>query len=769
MEDFKAKFLAVGIVPNTVDNIVKNKKVSERLAEVLNIAGVKECDRTIGNLLYALSTKLPEQVYSKTNLVTELIVSLKVKSNKQLDAAINYLKVNSHLEAINQGELETASGVGVVVTPEEIKELVAKLFAENAAKITELKHSFNFSSLILAAQTAFPWAEDRVIVSTINEKKLEMIGEEPKGDGKRKKTGKGGKKAEEEDKKEEETKVNKISQLVARDMHSMLNSEEILKKVHGITGGRVLTRFPPEPNGYLHIGHAKAMKFNFDIAKDNGGDCYLRFDDTNPCKENQEFIDHIKKNVEWLGYKPWKVTHASEYFQELYDLGCELIRRGKAYVCHQSKEQMNEGRRTLLDSPYRNRPVDENLKLFQKMKQGRFEENECCLRMKIDMQHVNPCMRDPVAFRIRYHPHPHSGDKWCVYPTYDYTHCINDSLEYITHSLCTLEFEVRRDSYYWLLEALDLYRPYVWEYSRLNITYNVLSKRKLQILVEDGHVRGWDDPRLLTLEGLKRRGYTPSILDSFCAEIGVARKGNENFTSMKLLEYHARQELDITAPRTFAVCEPILLEIVNLEEVKPEETKIESPIFPMNLYKGTQTYNLTANVFIERDDFEEVDRKGFFGLTPTQMVRLRYGPVVKLEEIVKDQSGNILKLKVRAIPEHPEKLKGVIQWVSKEHSVNAVIRLYSTLFTEKDPMSFKDKWLSVINPEGLVEKVNGKVWDMHKDVKQFDRFQFERVGYFVVDKDNKMPEVGGKLVFNRIVELRESKEKKENMGVTSKK
>ena len=301
-----------------------------------------------------------------------------------------------------------------------------------------------------------------------------------------------------------------------------------------------MTRFPPEPNGYLHIGHAKAIRLNFTVAKEYGGYTFLRYDDTNPCKENNEFIDHIADIVNWLGYSPKKTTASSDYFQELYDLGVELIKRGKAYVCFQTIEEGREYREKKMNSPWRDASVEENLRLFEKMRQGRFAEGECCLRMKIDMQHDNPCMRDPAAFRIRYTPHPHSGDKWCVYPTYDYTHCLVDSLENVTHSLCTLEFEIRRESYYWLLKALDMYKPFVWEYSRLNISNTVLSKRKIEELINIKAVTGWDDPRLHTIQGLKQRGYTPSIINNFCEAIGVSRKGNENITDYRKLEHYAR-------------------------------------------------------------------------------------------------------------------------------------------------------------------------------------------------------------------------------------
>jgi glutaminyl-tRNA synthetase len=318
--------------------------------------------------------------------------------------------------------------------------------------------------------------------------------------------------------------------------------------------------------------------------------------------------------VEWLGYKPFNITYASDYFQDLYDLACELIRRGKAYVCHSTKAEIADQRAQMFNSPYRDRSVEENLRLFEQMKQGRFAENECCLRVKIDMKHVNPNMRDFVAYRIRYVPHPHAGDKWCIYPTYDYTHCINDSLENITHSCCTLEFENRRESYYWLLDALDLYKPIVWEYSRLNLTYIALSKRKLEKLVNEGIVSGWEDPRMPTILGLKRRGYTPSIINNFAEEIGVSRNGNDKITSINVLENHARKELDATAPRTFGVIEPILLEIVNFEEATTRE--IKAPLFPADPSRGEQTYILSSQVYIDKEDFSEEHKKGFFGLTP---------------------------------------------------------------------------------------------------------------------------------------------------------
>lgn len=488
-----------------------------------------------------------------------------------------------------------------------------------------MKYDFQWNKINYYIKDTNKWADGKTVKTKLEEAQLALLGERPaKTDGKKPK----GNKMSTEDKKK--LKVNAtnladnkdapattgkdILDLIGRDCNIGANTGAILKAHQDFAQGRMITRFPPEPNGYLHIGHAKAIRFNFTVAAENNGVTYLRFDDTNPCKENHEFIDHIKKNVAWLGYKPWKVTASSDYFDKLHEIAVDLIKKGRAYVCHQSGKEMSESREKRTDSPYRKRSVEENLKLFEAMRQGRMEEGECSLRVKMDMQHDNPNMRDFVAYRIRFVEHPMSGDKWCIYPTYDYTHCLVDSLENITHSLCTLEFEIRRESYYRLLQDCEIYKPYVWEYSRLNISNTVLSKRKIETLVNKGLVSGWNDPRLLTLEGLRRRGYTPSMINDFCAHCGVSRKGNENITSIKLLEKFARTELDANSPRTFGVMEPVLVEIVNFEAAK--EVKFEAPLFPADPSKGTQTYTLTKNVFIESEDFsaEHIDK--FFGLTP---------------------------------------------------------------------------------------------------------------------------------------------------------
>lgn len=567
----------------------------------------------------------------------------------------------------------------------------------------------------------------------------------------------------------ENAEKDKLSTLIARDMKSAMNTPHILEKHLKETGGKVHTRFPPEPNGYLHIGHAKAMRFSFTSAAQAGGNCYLRFDDTNPEKETKEFIDNIKENVEWLGYKPWKITFASDQFENLYELAKELIRKGKAYVCHQTKQEMNEYRDKKMDSPYRNRSVEENLKLFEMMRQGRFDEKECCLRMKIDMKHNNPCMRDPVAYRIKYAPHPHAGDKWCIYPTYDYTHCLNDSLENITHSLCTLEFEIRRDSYYWLLEALDMYRPFVWEYSRLNLTKIAMSKRKLTELVTKKIVRGWDDPRLPTINGLRRRGYTAEAINNFVDTVGVTRRGNENFLSIKLLEHCIRTDLDRKAPRTLSVLDPLKITFVNL----PDDYKleIETPLFPKNKELGTRKVFLSKSIYIERSDFKFVentnqnanlknnkkakaDEDDFFGLMPHQEVGIKYTGIIKYKDCIRNEKGEITEL-LCEFDSESKKTKGRIHWISTQDAQRVEFRLYDYLFKSDNPMALKEP-LDDLNPKSLTIRTDSVVNKaILNGIKAFDHFQFERLGYFVCDLDTN-PSLG-RYVFNLTVDLGDEK------------
>ena len=693
----QAKFSAINLDDKVIKSF-KDKKMIARLSAIIDMAG-GSASKPQGNLLYNLATKVPptQDAYMQTYVNT--VIADKWKRATQIDEAINFLKAElgktGASYAVDVKAFEEASGVGVVITPEDYEKLVQNAFDLNKKEIGELRWQFNFNKILTDVKNEQKWVESKTVLEISNRKQVELLGPKPVADGKRKKLGKVSTEAKKEKKaavaaeKEEggQTSGKDIADLMGRDCNIGANTDEQLKTHKDYLGSlkaKYLTRFPPEPNGYLHIGHAKAIRFNFTVAAENGGLCYLRFDDTNPCKENNEFIDHIKKNVEWLGYKPWKITASSDYFQDLYEIAIKLIKKGKAYVCHQTADETKEYRQKMLDSPYRNRSVDENLKLFEMMRQGRMAEGECTLRWKGNMQHENPNMRDFAAYRIRYVPHPHAGDKWCIYPTYDYTHCLVDSLENITHSLCTLEFEVRRESYFQLLKDAELYKPNVWEYSRLNMTNSVVSKRKIERLVDEGVVAGWSDPRLMTLEGLRRRGYTPSMVNDFCGSLGVARKGNENYTSIKKLEHFARTELDKAAPRTFAVLEPLEVEIVNFASLK--KTKFAAPLFPQRRGEeskeaaATQEYTLSARLFIEKDDFRDVPDSKHFGLSPAQNVHLKYGPVVKLVSVEKKPDGSIDYLKVEANENCSDAdisaLKGHIHWVSKDCALTAKVNLY---------------------------------------------------------------------------------------------
>lgn len=759
-ENLEKRFLDIGIAPNTVTNILKNSKVSAKLKELLDLGEIQTADKSVGNLLYLLSTKMPVNIDQHSKFLVEYIRDGKITTPDRLTAGFKSLQ--SMKKDVDVSKFDEDTGVGISVTQEQIDDFINKLFEENKVEIEEKGWDFNFHSFIHKSRESLKWADGKLVMDALNKKTAEVLGEKPQ-EGKKKKTKKPKEATEtkedakkpEDDEDLEAYKKRKISSLIGRDMKSAHNSDEIMQEHLKITGGKVMTRFPPEPNGYLHIGHAKAMRFNFTMASDNDGHCYLRYDDTNPEKECQEYIDSIYDCVKWLGYEPYKVTYASDYFQELYEYAVDLIKRGKAYVCHQTKEEMQKGRDEMKDSPYRNRSVEENLELFEQMKQGRFEEKECSLRMKIQMDHPNPNMRDHVAYRIKYAAHPHAGDKWCIYPTYDYTHCICDSIEHITHSLCTLEFENRRESYYWLLDALEIYKPFVWEYSRLNISNSVLSKRKIDQLIKEGYVESWSDPRLLTLNGLKRRGYTSEAINEFCDCIGVARKGNEKVIDVRLLEHFIRKDLDANAPRTYCVLDPIKVVIENMAE--DEERPHDADLFPGKPEKGKTTYTLTKTLFIEESDFSEEAKNKYYGLTKDQPVRLFSGPFIKLKEVVKNEDGSINHLIVTAEEDVGKKVKGCIHWVSEKYSMNARVNLYDRLFNVDNPKAHGKDWLKTINPNSLIVKEGAKMWSHLSAAKPYDRFQFLRKGYFTVAEES----TEDLKVLNCTVTLAESKDLKD--------
>ena len=540
-------------------------------------------------------------------------------------------------------------------------------------------------------------------------------------------------------------------------LHVRINQDN----ASGRFGRKVHTRFPPEPNGYLHIGHAKSICINFGLAQEYGGLCNLRFDDTNPVKEDTEYVDSIREDVHWLGGE-WddREYYASNYFDQLYAFAEQLIRDGKAYVDSQSAEEIRASRGTLTqpgtESPYRNRSIEENLDLFHRMRGGEFADGEHVLRAKIDMASPNVVMRDPTLYRIRHAEHHRTGDKWCVYPMYDFTHCLSDSLEGITHSICTLEFVNNRELYDWVLDALNVYHPQQIEFARLGLTYTVLSKRKLIQLVKGGFVRGWDDPRMPTICGMRRRGYTPEAIRDFCSRIGVARA--ENLVEYSLLEFCVREHLNAIAPRTMAVLDPIKVVIENYPEGQVEW--FDMPFSQDGSVEGSRKVPFSRELYIERDDFREDPPKKFHRLFPGSEVRLRYAYYVTCKDIIKDADGNIVELRCTYDPESKggatpdgRKIKGTIHWVSVPHAVSAEVRLYEHLFTSPTPGNTPEgvEFTDLLNPDSM-RVVTAQVEPALAEFPAGSRVQFERLGYFCVDPDSKP----GAPVFNRTVTLKDS-------------
>jgi len=526
--------------------------------------------------------------------------------------------------------------------------------------------------------------------------------------------------------------------------------------------GRVHTRFPPEPNGYLHIGHAKSICLNFGISHDYNGKFNLRFDDTNPCKEEQEYVDSIIEDVKWLGaeYED-RLFFGSDYFDQMYDWAVELIKKGKAYVDDLSAEEIRKHRGTLTEpgknSPFRDRSVEENLSLFESMKNGEFQNGEKVLRAKIDMSSPNINMRDPIMYRIIHESHHRTNDKWSIYPTYDWAHGLEDSLENITHSICTLEFENHRPLYDWFLNELGIYHPQQIEFARLNLNYTIMSKRKLLQLVEEKHVSSWDDPRMPTISGLRRRGYTPSSIRNFAERIGVAKR--DNVIDVALLEHTIREELNKSAKRVMAVLKPLKVVITNYPENQTEE--LQAINNPENPSMGTRPLPFSKEIYIEKDDFMENPPPKYFRLTPGGEVRLRYAYIIKCDEVIKDSDGNITELLCSYDPETKsgsgssnKKVKGTIHWVSAKLAFDAEVRLYDRLFTQEAPDSDKGKnFLEFLNPMSLQILNNCKLEPSLKVACINERFQFERLGYFCLDtKDSE----NSNLIFNRTVSLKDT-------------
>ena len=701
---------------------------------------------------------------------------------QQIDAAMDYLKRKDVAED-NLEEFERLTGVGIVISPQEIRETVASVLDSKRDKILEERYAYSLGGICTELRERIRWADSKLVKEELDAQLFKMLGPKTEEDSmmameKSKKT---------KSKKTTSPSTNDpstVSSSQARDedeaMHRLFEGDvlkfhkpeenkqlrpEILESHLRETGSKVVTRFPPEPNGFLHIGHAKAINFNFRYAELHEGICYLRYDDTNPEAEEQRYFDSILECVEWLGFRPYRVTASSDYFDRLYELAVDLIRRGKAFICHQTAEEMHAARggdrcgpRT--DSPWRDRPIEESLRLFDDMRNGKFLPGEATLRMKIDMQSGNPYLWDPVAYRVLDKPHPRTGDKWLIYPTYDFTHCLCDSFENITHSLCTTEFQLAREAYYWLCDALEVYRPVQWEYSRLSITNTVLSKRKLLQLVELGHVRGWDDPRLYTLLAVRRRGFTPKAINNFVERLGITT--SRTVVNVKLLESCVREDLNRFAIRAMAIIDPVKVIVLNYPENEFEQIVVSN--VPHDPSKGVHEIPFGRILYIDRSDFREQDEPDYYRLAPGKRVLLNHAFVIQCEGFKKDpSSGQITEIHV-TYDRHANKkhIKGHIQWVAESSAhrqpVIAQLNMYSNLFKSEDPTKAPGGWLQDINPNSLIVYPRIFVDNIVLHAQPEDKFQFERVGYVCVDSDSRVSSTDH-LIFNLTVSLKEDPKK----------
>lgn len=542
----------------------------------------------------------------------------------------------------------------------------------------------------------------------------------------------------------EEKSLNFIEEIIENDLAAAKYKE-------------IVTRFPPEPNGYLHIGHAKSICLNFGLTKKYGGYTNLRFDDTNPVTEDTEYVDSIKEDVRWLGFEWKNERYASDYFDTLYEYAIDLIKKGLAYVDDSTAEEIAAGKGTPTtpgtNSPFRNRTIDENLKLFEEMKAGRYTDGEKVLRAKIDMAHPNMHMRDPIIYRIKHAHHHRTGNKWCIYPMYDFAHGQSDSIEQITHSICTLEFIPHRDLYDWLIEKLEIFPSHQYEFARLNLNYTVMSKRKLLQLVNEKFVSGWDDPRMPTISGIRRRGYTPEAVRDFCDRIGIAKR--ENLIDIGLLEFCVREHLNSIAIRRMVVFNPLKITITNFDN---DIELLEGENNPEDIEAGSREIPFTKNLFIERDDFMENPPKKYFRLAPGQMVRLKHAYIIRCDEVTKDSNGDIVELKCSYLPESKSgndtsgiQVKGTLHWVSAEHAQNVEVRLYDRLFKVEDPAKETDDFKAYINEKSLTVIANALAEPALRHAKFDERYQFLRKGYFCLDKDTSEE----KIVFNQTVGLKD--------------
>ncbi|KAI8613566.1 tRNA synthetases class I, catalytic domain-containing protein [Chytriomyces sp. MP71] len=764
-------FKSLGFSDQKAQETAANKKICGRFEKLVHDVNPKGSTAFVALLYTLASTATPLAGSTHLEFIGRAIVAEKLKTNDQIAAAIKFaesVKTNS----IDVKAFDEACGVGVEVSVEDIQAGINKLFVVKKDDIEKKGHGA-LGIIIAEMKKEQRWANAAVVKAEVEKKLVEVLG--PKGDPKaapKKPTSTPTANAKpaavpakptiaELAKTLRFAREGALAQLHKPGENPQINPklmEEHLKR----TGRKVITRFPPEPNGFLHIGHAKAINTNFGYAQAYGGITNLRYDDTNPEAEEEKYFTSILDTVRWLGFEPTNITYSSDHFQALYDLAVQLIKKDKAYVCHCTGEEIHEQRGgdsmgPRFECKHRSRPISESMLEFERMKNGEYGEGEAILRMKMDMNNPNPQFWDLIAYRVLLSHHHRTGDAWCIYPTYDYTHCICDSFEDITHSLCTTEFQQSRESYYWLVDALEIYKPVQWEYGRLALTYAIMSKRKLLQLVNEKHVIGWDDPRLYTMVGLRRRGFTPEAINAFVRELGVTT--SNSIIPAERLENFVRDHLNEVAPRLMVVLEPLKVTITNLPEHHHEYITV--PNKPRDDNMGTHVIPFTRTVYIDASDFKEQDDPEFFRLILGKSVGLLNVPrPVIAKEVVKDASGKVIEVKAVIEDNNKNKPKAYIQWVAESKKdkspVQVEVRNYSNLFLHPNPTDKKavpGGWLSDINPNSLVVLDQAMAEVGIRVSKVEDKYQFVRLGYYCVDKDSDLE--ADKFVLNRTVSLKE--------------
>ncbi|KAG2214000.1 hypothetical protein INT47_001271 [Mucor saturninus] len=799
MDELIPLFVKIGLSEQKAKDTAKNKKLAPTLETVIDEAKVRDsgCDKDIGILLYSLATTVTKGATEHIPFIVSKIMNGDLKTTDQVSAAIKFSE-----EDFDAEKFDAATGVGITVTPEQITAAIAEYINTNKENIVANRYKTLGPTLANARKIeALRWADGGKVKNEIEAQYLALLGPKDERDApqKKKKEPKAAKanNAKSETTTKDESTVDLATKVFFEGELGKLHKPggnkqikpELMEEHLKATGGKVVTRFPPEPNGYLHIGHAKAINVSFGYARAHKGVTYLRYDDTNPEAEEEKYFTSILETVKWLGFEPFKITYSSDYFQQLFDLAVKLIKKGLAYTCQCTGEEINacrggkdHGERRAC--AHRERPMEETLDQFMKMKEGRYKEGEVTLRMKMDLENGNPQFWDLIAYRVLYTPHYRTHDQWCIYPTYDFTHCLVDSFENITHSLCTTEFRQSRESYYWLVDAVEVYKPVQWEYGRLNVTGTIMSKRKILKMVNNNYVSDWDDPRLYTLVGIRRRGVPPEAINNFVLELGVTT--SQSTIEVQRFDTKTREYLDKTTPRLMAILDPIRVVLTNVADDYLEECV--APNKPRDPAMGEHTVPFTKVFYIDRSDFREEDSKGYYRLAPGKSVGLLFAKhPVHCTGYKKDADGKVTEIECTYENEGPfKKPKTYIHWIAESPKHNSPVkldelRIYERLFKHDNPETVEGGYLNDINTHSL-QIVKGAIAEVGiydhiadwakktggKD-KESMRWQFTRTGYFCLDKDTefdvelvkagKVKEGLKNLVVNRTVSLKEDADK----------